>query len=50
MSGILVAMQGAVAQGILWGVMVLGVYITYRLLNIAEVNRPPAPSYNPLIH
>ncbi len=37
MSGILVAMQGAVAQGILWGVMVLGVYITYRLLNIADL-------------
>lgn len=28
MSGILVAMQGAVAQGVLWGIMVLGVYIT----------------------
>ena len=26
MSGILVAMQGAVAQGVLWGIMVLGVY------------------------
>lgn len=37
MSGILVAMQGAVAQGILWGVMVLGVYITYRLLDIADL-------------
>ncbi|MCI8454679.1 MAG: ABC transporter permease [Lachnospiraceae bacterium] len=37
MSGIFVALQGAVAQGILWGVMVLGVYITYRLLNIADL-------------
>lgn len=37
MSGILVAMQGAAAQGILWGVMVLGVYITYRLLDIADL-------------
>lgn len=33
----LVAMQGAVAQGILWGIMVLGVYITYRLLNISDL-------------
>lgn len=33
----LVALQGAVAQGILWGIMVLGVYITYRLLNISDL-------------
>ena len=33
----LVAMQGAVAQGVLWGIMVLGVYITYRLLNISDL-------------
>lgn len=33
----LVAMQGAVAQGILWGIMVLGVYITYRLLSISDL-------------
>lgn len=32
-----VAMQGAVAQGVLWGIMVLGVYITYRLLNISDL-------------
>lgn len=32
-----VALQGAVAQGVLWGVMVLGVYITYRLLNISDL-------------
>lgn len=37
MSGILVALQGAVAQGILWGIMVLGVYITFRLLDIADL-------------
>ena len=33
----LVALQGAVAQGILWGIMVLGVYITYRLLNTSDL-------------
>lgn len=33
----LLALQGAVSQGILWGVMVLGVYITFRLLNIPDM-------------
>ena len=33
----LLAMQGAVSQGILWGVMVLGVFITYKLLDIADL-------------
>ena len=37
MSGILLALQGAVAQGVLWGILVLGVYITYRLLDIADL-------------
>lgn len=32
-----IAMQGAVAQGILWGIMVLGVFITYKLLDIADL-------------
>lgn len=31
------ALQGAVAQGVLWGIMVLGVYITFRLLDIADL-------------
>ena len=33
----LLAFQGAISQGILWGVMVLGVYITYKLLDIADL-------------
>ena len=33
----LTAMLGAVSQGILWGVMVLGVFITYKLLDIADL-------------
>ena len=37
MSGLLVSLQGAVAQGVLWGIMVLGVYITFRLMNIADM-------------
>ena len=31
------AMLGAVSQGLLWGVMVLGVYITFKLLDIADL-------------
>lgn len=31
------AMLGAVSQGVLWGIMVLGVYITYKLLDIADL-------------
>ena len=31
------AMLGAVSQGILWGIMALGVYITFRLLDIADL-------------
>ena len=37
MSGLLASLQGAVAQGVLWGIMVLGVYITYRLMDIADL-------------
>ena len=37
MSAFLVQMQGAVSQGILWGIMVLGVYITYKVLDIADL-------------
>lgn len=37
MNALLVQMQGAVSQGILWGVMVLGVYITYKILDIADL-------------
>ena len=37
MSALLGAMQGAAAQGVLWGIMVLGVYITYKLLDIADL-------------
>lgn len=34
---ILGAAQGAVAQGLLWGLMTLGVYLTFRILNIADM-------------
>ena len=31
------AAQGAVAQGLLWGIMTLGVYLTFRILNNADI-------------
>ena len=36
-SSLLSAIPGALSQGVLWGVMVLGVYITFRLLDIADM-------------
>ena len=32
-----IALQGAVSQGVLWGIMVLGVFITFRLLDIPDM-------------
>lgn len=37
MSALAASMQGAISQGILWGIMVLGVYITYKILDIADL-------------
>ena len=34
---VLFAMEGAFAQGILWGLMTLGVYLTFRILNVADM-------------
>lgn len=34
---ILLAMEGAISQGILWGLMTLGVYLTFRILNVADM-------------
>lgn len=31
------AMPGAVTQGMLWGIMAIGVYITYRILDVADL-------------
>ncbi|MDD5964183.1 MAG: ABC transporter permease [Oscillospiraceae bacterium] len=31
------ALPGAVAQGIVWGIMAIGVYITYRILDVADL-------------
>ena len=31
------ALPGAVAQGLIWGIMAIGIYITFRLLDIADL-------------
>lgn len=31
------ALPGAVAQGLIWGIMAIGVYITYKLLDLADL-------------
>lgn len=35
--GVLMAIEGAVSQGVLWGLMTLGVYLTFRILNCADM-------------
>ena len=37
MSGFLGALPGAVAQGIIYGIMAIGVYITFRVLDVADL-------------
>lgn len=31
------ALPGAISQGLIWGIMAIGVYITYRILDIADL-------------
>lgn len=37
MASFLSALPGSVAQGIIWGIMAIGVYITFRVLDIADL-------------
>ncbi len=37
MFGLLNAMPGAIAQGMIWGIMAIGVYITYKILDFADL-------------
>lgn len=37
LSQLLGAMPGAVSQGLIWGILALGIYITYRILDIADL-------------
>ena len=31
------ALPGACAQGLIWGIMAIGVYLTYRILDVADL-------------
>lgn len=35
--GLIGALPGAVAQGLVWGIMAIGVYLTFRILDIADL-------------
>ena len=37
MIGFINALPGAAAQGIMWGIMAIGVYITYKILDVADL-------------
>ena len=32
------AMPGAVSQGMMWGIMAIGVFITYKIMDIADLS------------
>ena len=37
MASFINALPGAVAQGLIWGIMAIGVFITFRVLDIADL-------------
>ncbi len=37
MSAFISSLPGAAAQGIIWGIMAIGVYITYKILDVADL-------------
>ena len=37
LQSLLNALPGAAAQGLIWGIMAIGVYITYRILDVADL-------------
>ena len=37
LSSLLNALPGAVAQGLIWGLMAIGVYLTFRILDVADL-------------
>ena len=45
-SDLLNALPGALAQGLIWGLMAIGVYITFKVLDLADltVMEPCAPA------
>ena len=37
MTSFLNALPGAISQGLIWGIMAIGVFITYKLLDISDL-------------
>ena len=37
LSNLLNAMPGAIAQGLIWGIMAIGLYITYKVLDFSDL-------------
>ena len=37
MQDFLSALPGAISQGLIWGLMAIGVYITYKIMDIADL-------------
>ena len=37
MGGFISALPGAISQGLIWGIMAIGVYITYKILDVADL-------------
>ena len=37
LTALLKSMPGAAGQGLIWGIMAIGVYITYRILDVADL-------------
>lgn len=37
LSSLLGALPGAVSQGLIWGIMAIGVFITFKVLDIADL-------------
>ena len=37
-ANLIMALPGAAAQGLIWGIMAIGVYITFRILDIADLS------------
>lgn len=37
MTSFLNALPGAISQGLIWGIMAIGLYITYRILNLSDL-------------
>ena len=35
-ANLIMALPGAAAQGLIWGIMAIGVYLTFRVLDIAD--------------